>query len=102
MNWRKWALGAVLFFIVLALSLIWQRHAVANLLVSLGSPRLVGMAMKSGLNFNEGYGGSFPIIQAVQRGDQEMVRYLITAKVNLNVADEHYKTPLIWAIKDDQ
>lgn len=102
MNWRKLVLGTVLFFAALALCLVWQRRAVANFLVSLGSPRLVGVAMKTGLDFNQGYKGSYPIIKAVQNGDEDMVRCLIAAKVNVNVGDQHYKTPLIWAIRSDE
>jgi predicted Zn-dependent protease len=102
MNWRKWGVGTVLSLVVFTLSLVWQRHAVANFLVFLGSPRLAGVAMKTGLNFNEEYKGSYPIIKAVQAGDEEMVRYLIAAKVNVNVGDQHYATPLIWAIRSQQ
>jgi uncharacterized protein len=102
MNVRRLALGILLVLVIVVSGLAWQRCAVKSFLISLGSTRLVGVAQKAGFRFDQGCNGSYPIIKAVQRGDEEMVRYLIAAKLNVNVGDRHYATPLIWAIKGEQ
>jgi predicted Zn-dependent protease len=102
MDRRKWALGTTLVVAVLAASLVWQRCAVANFLVASGSTRLVGLAMKVGLNLDARCNGACPIFKAVQAGDEPMLRYLIAHKVNVNVLDGLSSTPLMLAVKENE
>jgi predicted Zn-dependent protease len=102
MDRRKLALGVAVFFISMAALIVWQRCAVGNFLVSLGSPRLVGLAVKAGLNLNVQCNGMCPILKAVRAGDESMVRYLIASKANVNVRDSFSSTPLILAVEENE
>jgi predicted Zn-dependent protease len=102
MDRRKWALGTTLLLVVLAASLVWQRCAVANLLVASGSTRLVSLAMKVGLNLDARCNGACPIFKAVRASDETMLRYLIAAKVNVDVRDGFSATPLILAVEENE
>ena len=102
MDRRKWVLVASLFLIAIGSTLVWQRCAVADFLASLGNVRLAKAAMKLGLDFNVSCNGSCPLIKAVRAGDEQTVRFLIDAKVNLNVRDGLGATPLIWAAEKDE
>jgi uncharacterized protein len=102
MDRRKWVLGTTLAVVVLAALLVWQRCKVANLLVASGSTRLVGLAMKAGLNLDARCNGACPIFKAVRASDETMLRYLIAQKVNVNVRDGFSSTPLMLAVEENE
>jgi predicted Zn-dependent protease len=102
MDRRKWALGTTLVVVVLAILVVWQRCAVANLLVASGSTRLVGLAMKAGLNLDARCNGACPIFKAVRASDETMLRFLIARKVNVNVRDGFSATPLLLAVEENE
>jgi uncharacterized protein len=102
MDRRKWLVGIGFFLVAIAAILIWQRCAVENFLVALGSPRLATVATKLGLDFGAPCNGTYPLIKAVRAGDEPAVHLLLQIKVNLNVRDELGGTPLIWAAEKDE
>ncbi|MCB9228075.1 MAG: ankyrin repeat domain-containing protein [Deltaproteobacteria bacterium] len=43
-------------------------------------------------------GGWTPLLLAAFRGDKEILEHLLAARANINLSDDHGKTPLHWAL----
>jgi ankyrin repeat protein len=79
------------------LVLTFQKQCLVTFLSAEGDLRSLKFIHEHGANLNNRCKGAFPIIVAVQSRRHEIVHYLISERVNVNVRDKDLMTPLMWA-----
>lgn len=97
---RGWKLiGLVSLFVLGMVFFTFRDQCLANFLAASGSPRLLRMIIRNRASLDSACNrsGKFPIVDAVESGNEQTLSYLISEHTRVNVRNPDGATPLIIA-----